>query len=360
MEALFLKLVNMSITASWLVLAVLILRLLLKKAPRYIHVILWGIVALRLMLPFSIESVLSLIPSAEPLPQEFLYAATPQINSGIPIVNNALNPVIAESLTPEGLTSANPTQILSFVFAWGWVIGIGIMALYAAVSYFLIRRKVAASISVGKNLRLCDTIDTPFILGIVKPKIYLPSSVDQKTADHVLAHEMAHLQRKDHWWKPLGFALLTVYWFNPVMWLAYILLCRDIEMACDEKVVQKLNPTEKKAYSTALLSCSVPRRMIAACPLAFGEVGVKNRIKSVLNYKKPAFWIVSVAVIVCIVVAVCFLTDPKDSEEAEMGSNSIIEDILNENGYEILKRTPMDIATYIRKSKLPDSIYSEE
>ncbi|MBR3972641.1 MAG: hypothetical protein IKJ99_01660 [Oscillospiraceae bacterium] len=360
MEALFLKLVNMSITASYLVIAVLILRLLLRKAPRYIHVILWGIVALRLLLPFSIESVLSLIPNPEPLPQEFLYAATPQINSGIPVVNQVLNPVIADSLTPEGLTSANPTQILSFVFAWLWVIGMAVMALYAAISYWLVRRKVAASIPVGKNLRLCDSIDTPFILGIVKPKIYLPSSVDQKTADHVLAHEMAHLQRKDHWWKPLGFALLTVYWFNPVLWIAYILLCRDIEMACDEKVVQKLNPAEKKAYSTALLSCSVPRKMIAACPLAFGEVDVKNRIRSVLNYKKPAFWIVVVAIIICIVVAVCFLTNPKDSEDAELGSNNIIEDILNENGYKIQNCTPVDIGVSIRKSKLPDSIYSEE
>ena len=360
MEALFLKLVNMSITASWLVLAVLVLRLVLKKAPRYIHVILWGIVALRLMLPFSIESVLSLIPSAEPLPQEFLYAATPQINSGIPIVNNALNPVIAESLTPEGLTSANPTQIWSIIFSWLWVIGMGVMALYAAVSYWLLRRKVSASIPLGKNLRLCDSIGTPFILGIVKPKIYLPSSVDQQTADHVLAHEMAHLQRKDHWWKPLGFALLTVYWFNPVMWLAYILLCRDIEMACDEKVVRNLNPSEKKAYSTALLSCSVPRKMIAACPLAFGEVDVKNRIKSVLNYKKPAFWIVVVAIIVCIAVAVCFLTNPKDSNETTVESLEIIKNITSENGYKILNQNPVDIRISIPKSALPDSIYSEE
>lgn len=361
MEALFLKFVNMSITASWLVLAVLILRFALRKAPRYIHVILWGIVALRLMLPFSIESVLSLIPSAEPLPQEFLYAATPRINSGIPVVNNALNPVIAETLTPEGLTSANPTQIWSFIFSWLWVIGMGVMALYAAISYWLLRRKVSASIPVGKNLRLCDQIDTPFILGILKPKIYLPSSVDQQTADHVLAHEMAHLQRKDHWWKPLGFALLTVYWFNPILWLAYILLCRDIEMACDEKVVQNLNPSEKKAYSTALLSCSVPRKMIAACPLAFGEVGVKNRIKSVLNYKKPAFWIVVVAVIVCIVVAVCFLTNPKDpGEEATIDSLEIIENITSENGYQILNQNSVDIRISIPKSALPDSIYSEE
>lgn len=322
MEAVFLKLVNMSLTASWLVLAVILFRIFLKKAPKYIRVALWGLVGLRLMLPISIESVLSLIPSSEPLPEEFLYAAIPQINTGIPLVNNRLNPIIAQSLTPEGLTSANPTQIWSFILSWVWVIGIVLMLSYALISYLLIRRKVGPSIPVEKNLRLCDDIDTPFILGILRPKIYLPSSLDKATAAHVLAHERAHLKRKDHWWKPLGFLLLTVYWFNPMMWLAYVLLCRDIEMACDEKVVKELDAASKKAYSNALLACSVPRHMIAACPLAFGEVGVKNRIKSVLNYKKPAFWIVLVALIACIVVAVCFLTDPAGKPLADFARDN--------------------------------------
>ena len=351
MEALFLKLVNMSITASYLVLAVLLFRVLLKKAPKYIRVILWGLVGLRLVFPFSIESVLSLIPNEEPLPEEFLYAATPQINTGISYVNNALNPVIAQSLTPIELTSANPTQIWSFIFSHIWMIGMVVMVLYAVISYGIVRRKVRVSIPVGKNLRLCDYIDTPFILGIIRPKIYLPSNLDQATADHVMAHECAHLKRKDHWWKPLGFALLSIYWFNPVMWLAYILLCRDIELACDEKVVRELDTGEKKAYSEALLTCSVPRHLIAACPLAFGEVGVKARIKSVLNYKKPAFWIVVVAVTVSAVVAVCFLTDPK---------SATVSDILNQNGYEILNQSDISFTINIPKSILPDSIYSED
>ena len=312
MEAVFLKLVNMSLTASWLVLAVLLLRLVLKDAPKYIRVLLWGIVGLRLVFPFSLESMFSLIPSAEPLPQEFLYAATPQVNTGIPAINSAINPIIAESLTPTTMAnSANPTQIWSFILSQVWILGVVLMLGYAMVSFLLVRRKVAASIKIGQNLRICDHLDSPFILGIFRPVIYLPSELDQKTADLVLAHEYAHLKRRDHWWKPLGFALLCVYWFNPVMWLAYILLCRDIELACDEKVIRELGTDEKKAYSAALLHCSVPRKLIAACPLAFGEVGVKDRIKSVLNYKKPAFWIILIAVIVCIVFAVCFLTDPE-------------------------------------------------
>lgn len=310
MEAVFLKLVNMSITASYLVAAVLVLRLILKRSPKWIRVALWGLVGLRLVLPFSFKSVLSLIPSTEPLPQEFLYAATPRVQTGIPYVNNILNPVIAQSLAPAELTSANPTQIWSFIFSQLWILGVVIMGLYALISYLIVRRRVRPSIRVTGNLYLCDSIETPFILGIGKPRIYLPSSLDQTTADHVLAHELAHLKRRDHWWKPLGFLLLTVYWFNPVMWLAYILLCRDIEMACDERVIREMDEREKKAYSRALLQCSVPRHMIAACPLAFGEVGVKTRIKSVLNYKKPAFWIMVIALILCAVFAVCFLTDP--------------------------------------------------
>lgn len=312
MEAVFLKLVNMSITASYLVAAVLVLRFVLKKAPKAIHCALWALVAVRLLFPFSLESMFSLIPNAEPLPQEFLYAAAPQMQTGISSLDQAINPVIAESLAPAELTSANPTQILSFVFSQLWILGVVLMLLYAVISYILVRRKVRVCIALDKTVHLCDHIETPFILGIIRPKIYLPSELDPLTAGHVLAHEQAHLKRRDHWWKPLGFALLSVYWFNPVLWLAYILLCRDIEQACDEKVVKALDTAGRKAYSVALLECSIPRRMIAACPLAFGEVGVKNRIQSVLNYKKPAFWVILVAVLACVAAAVCFLTDPQD------------------------------------------------
>ena len=326
MEAIFLKLLNMSITASWLVLAVLILRLMLKRAPKYINCILWAFVAVRLIFPFSIESVLSLIPSSEPLPEKIIYTAHPTVNSGIPIVDNAINPVISQSLAPQALTSINPTQVISFIASWIWVIGMAVMAIYTLVTYLRIRVKVRESVVLRDNVYLCDRISTPFILGVIRPRIYLPSTMDEGESEHVISHERSHIKRRDHWWKPLGFLLLSVYWFNPVMWVAYILLCRDIELACDERVIRDMDIEDKKAYTHALLNCSIPRKMIAACPLAFGEVGVKGRIKSVLNYKKPAFWIIIAALVICAVTAVCFLTDPKkDSDDKALSSISLDE-----------------------------------
>lgn len=311
MEAIFLKLLNMSITASWLVLAVFVLRLLLKKAPRYISVILWAMVGVRLICPFSFESVLSLIPSAETVPQNIIYSNSPAIESGVPIINNTINQVITENLAPTPEASANPMQIIAFIATVVWILGVLVMIFYTVFSYLRIERKVREAVQYEGNVWLCDHVDTPFILGIVRPRIYLPSNISKQDMDYVIAHEKAHLKRRDHIWKPLGFMLLAVYWFNPVLWFAYILLCKDIEFACDQKVLKQMGSDIKKHYSDALINCSVPRKMISACPLAFGEVGVKGRIKSVLNYKKPAFWIVIVAIITGIAVAVCFLTNPK-------------------------------------------------
>ena len=314
MENIFLHLVNMSITAGWIALAVMILRLFLKKAPKWITVLLWGLVGLRLILPVSIESVLSLIPSAETIPPEIVYAQEPQIHSGIEVFNSAVNPVISESLAPSGeLTSINPVQVLLAIATVVWIAGVAGMLVYTLISYLRLRHKVRVSMSIEKNTYICDDINTPFILGIIKPKIYLPSNLTASEQDYVLRHEKAHIKRKDHLIKPLSFLLLSVYWFNPLLWVAYILLCRDIELACDEKVIRDMGIQDRKEYSTALLNCSIPRRMISACPLAFGEVSVKQRIKSVLNYKKPAFWISIVAIILCVALSVGFLTNPVDN-----------------------------------------------
>lgn len=310
MSEFFLNIVNMSISASWIVLAVLLLRLLLRKAPKWITVLLWGIVAVRLICPFSIESVMSLIPSAETISPEIMMDATPEINSGIPILNNTINPVISESFAPDPATSANPLQLWIPTFAVIWIVGIMGMLLYTAISFIRVKRKVATAVLLRDNIFQSENVISPFVLGIIRPKIYLPFNMNEQDMDHVIAHEEAHIRRKDHWWKPLGFLLLALHWFNPLMWLGYVLLCRDIELACDEKVIKELNTEQKADYSQALLTCSVNRRMIAACPLAFGEVGVKNRVKSVLNYKKPAFWIILFAIVASIVVAVCFLTNP--------------------------------------------------
>ena len=310
MSEFFLTIINMSISASWIVLAVLLLRLLLNKAPKWITVLLWGIVAVRLICPFTIESVMSLIPSAETISPEIMMDATPEINSGIPVFNNFVNPVISESFAPDPVTSANPLQILIPVLSIVWLVGIAGMLLYTAISYFRVKRKIGTAVLLRDNVFQSENVVSPFVLGIVNPKIYLPFNMNEQDMSHVIAHEQAHIRRKDHWWKPFGFLLLTIHWFNPLMWLGYVLLCRDIELACDEKVVKELNAEQKADYSQALLTCSVNRRMIAACPLAFGEVGVKNRVKSVLNYKKPAFWIIAIAIVASIVVAVCFLTNP--------------------------------------------------
>lgn len=318
MDMAFIKVLNMSISASWLVLMVLILRLLLKKSPKWISVALWALVAVRLICPFSIESAMSLIPSAETIPETIIYAQTPAIDSGVEVIDQAVNASMAQSLRPQIGDSVNPIQVHLFVQENIWCLGMAVMLGWAMISYLRLKKKVAASIDVGNGVYICDYIATPFILGIVKPKIYLPSAMEPDSASHVLAHERSHMARKDHWWKPFGYLLLTIHWFNPILWLAYILLCRDIELACDEKVIRNMEAGQKKAYSEALLNCSVNRRHIAACPLAFGEVGVKNRIKTVLNYRKPAFWIVLVAILALIMTAVCFLTDPV----REPGSNT--------------------------------------
>ena len=317
MSGIFLKLLNLSISASWLVLVVLALRLVLKRAPKWVNVLLWGMVALRLMLPFSIESALSLIPSAETLsPEVVRFDPAPTITSGVEFIDNAVNPSLSESFAAAPLASVNPLYVWTYLAGWVWLIGLAAMLLYALVSYLRLRRRVSASIPLRENIYVCDEVPSPFILGIVRPRIYLPSALDETQRGSVLSHERAHLARRDHWWKPLGYALLAVYWFNPLLWLAYTLLCRDIELACDERVLRGMDAGQVKDYSSALLACSVPRRMLAACPLAFGEVGVGARVKNALRYKKPAFWVVAASVIVCIVVAVCFLTNPRTDTDA--------------------------------------------
>lgn len=283
----FFRVLNTSVSASFLAAAVIILRLILKKAPKAMIVALWGMVAIRLICPFSIESALSLIPSEETIPTEqFMYQETRHDDYELQIVSN---PIYPEEIDYKMPGTVENNSIKSIYAYFCWLGGMGIMLIYSAASYVFIRRKTRISAPYKNNILLCDDIGTPFILGIFKPKIYLPSGISNEEKEFVIAHERAHLKRRDHWWKPLGFLLLSVHWFNPIMWVTYILLCRDIEFACDEKVIKSLGEESKKPYSEALLNCSAPAKMITACPVAFGETGVKSRIKSVLNYKKPAF-----------------------------------------------------------------------
>lgn len=318
MNELFLKIANMSISASCVMLAVLVLRLLLKKAPKWVNVLLWGFVALRLLVPFSIESNFSLIPD--------------QLTNG-EIISNVGDAYIGETDsigiyegheqqtgqqpigsfdTEEG--SIKPPKTVGNtvypVLSWIWLAGVALMLIYTVISYATLQHKIRTAVPLRKGILQSENVDSPFVLGIIKPKIYLPFRIDEQTLEFVIAHEQAHILRKDHWWKPFGFLLLAIHWFNPLIWLGYILLCRDIELACDEKVIKEMDHENRANYTQALFACSINRRSIAACPLAFGEVGIKERVKSVMNYRKPTFWITVAAAVICYVVVICFLTDP--------------------------------------------------
>ncbi|MBQ5633710.1 MAG: hypothetical protein IIV11_02365, partial [Clostridia bacterium] len=338
MSSVFLTVLNMSITASFLAVAVMILRLIFKRSPRWMMCVLWGFVAIRLIIPFSIESALSLLPSAEPIPNDIIYSPEPSVNTGITAVDKVINPVISDRFSPEkeeelptyplppeeGIESSpsvpeEPTPLFSLtaVLSAVWLTGTAAMLVYTLVSYFCIRRRIGEAVECDRNILICDRISSPFILGVFRPRIYLPSSMNENDMKYVIAHERAHLARLDHLWKPVGFLLLAVYWFNPIMWVAYILLCKDIELACDEKVIGKLGNDFKKPYSEALINCSIPRRMVSACPVAFGEVGVKERIRNIMKFKKPTIIICAVAVLVCAAVAVFFLTDPIGKEKVQ-------------------------------------------
>lgn len=474
MADVFYKILQMSISASWLILAIVVLRIFLKKVPRKIICFLWVLVAIRLVCPFAIESRFSLIPDTQGIfadyENQLENAGTDNVNAGLPDMSGAVGgaldnegaaggnadmasgklnneidnaagnitagntaggnitggsvsdggiatgniadknnmsgniPNISSGNDMQGGTAdrvnngglndisggnfkgnldnadnnlsgaatsdnqkaaaGNPgyTAILAGKLggislgrlAFIWTAGCVILLLYAVGSYILLRRKTGAAFNNGENIYICDDIDTPFILGIFSPKIYIPSLLTEEERGYVIAHEKAHLKRLDCVWKPLGFILLAVYWFNPLSWVAYILLCRDIELACDERVIADKDIEYKKQYAMTLLNCSSPKKMVSACPLAFGEVSVKTRIKTVLNYKKPAFWLVLAAVAACVVVMVCFMTNPKssapdnesvagenidESSSAEPDSEKLVaeggSEVINNNGWSV-------------------------
>ncbi len=322
MEMIFLNVFNRSLAAGWLILAVIVVRLLLKKAPRRLSCVLWAVVAVRLLCPFFPVSSFSLIPSGETISAEVVrFAPAPAIDSGIPALNEALNPMIGERFAPAPGTSVNPLYIWTAVAGIVWLVGVAVMAGYALLGSLRMRSVVREAVplesgaALPDNVWLCDAVRSPFILGIVRPKIYLPSGITREQMLCILAHEQAHVERLDHCLKPFGWLLLSVYWFHPLVWIAYMLFCRDLELACDEKVVGGMDLDGRKAYSHALLACSLQRKMIFSYPLAFGEIGVRERVKGILHYRKPAGWLAAVAVLACAAVAVCFLTDPKEKAD---------------------------------------------
>lgn len=315
MGDIFLKLLNMSITASWLILAVLCIRLLFRKIPKWITCLLWGVVAIRLIFPLSIESAFSLQLSAEPIRTSTMVEGelipyVPSVDSNIGVVENTVNPLLAEAFAYQETESVAPLQIATEIAGSVWLCGMVVLLIFALVSMIKLRLRVREAVRYKENIYICDAVKSPFILGIIKPRIYLSSALSEEEMDYIIAHERAHLKRKDHLWKPFGYLLLRIYWFNPLCWIAYIMLCKDIELACDEKVIKDMSFGDKKEYSRVLLFCATQRHLVMAYPLAFGEVGVKERVKTVLNYKKPTFWITIAAIVVCAIVAICFLTNP--------------------------------------------------
>lgn len=310
MEAVFFKILNMSICAGWLILAVLLLRMMMGKGLKSFRCLLWAFVAVRLSCPFSFKSTFSLIPSAETVSPAILYSQNPTVHSGIPALNHAVNPLLSHSFTPQLGASVNPLQVWAFIASLLWISGMAVIFLYAALGYLRLKKLTSPSIPFKDNLWLCDSVETPFLFGIFKPKIYLPSNIPENTINYVAAHEYAHLKRYDHLWKLLGFCLLAVHWFNPLVWIAYHLFCQDIELACDEQAIFQMDMDEKRAYSEALLSFSLPRCKLPACPLAFGETSIKTRVRSVLQYQKPALRGTLFAAAICILSAACFLTNP--------------------------------------------------
>lgn len=374
MNEAFLTIVNMSISASWIVLAILILRLLLKKAPKWIIVLLWSIVAVRLICPFSFESVLSLIPSTQTINPE-VALNSPVIDSGVTIIDDVVNPIISEAtISIQAEKEINIFQFIMPYLAGFWLVGIFALLIYTLVSFSRLKSKIGTAVLLRDNIYQSESVASPFVLGIIKPKIYLPFNMNEQDMEHVIAHEQAHLRRKDHWWKPIGFLILTLHWFNPMVWVGYILLCRDIELACDEKVVKNLNNEQRADYSQALLSCSIKRRMITACPVAFGEVGVKNRVKSVLNYKKPAFWMIILSFVLLVAVAVCFLTNPDGNSSSigiiggadgptsiiVSGKKNIIDKILSEDGYEISSLEEKKISFLFNSKVITDKMFKQD
>ena len=317
MEGIFVKLLNMSVSASSFILIAVLLRALLKRSPKWIHCLLWGLVAVRLVCPLSFESSFSLAPRADFVETKLgVQREDGRYMNSATDAGKALNDDLDNAQNKNLANKGNADKQSDWKkISWTWFVGVVLLLGYAAISYLRFRKKVQASVRLRDGIYVCDNIRTPFILGVIRPGIYLPSDMDEVQTDNVIAHERAHLSRLDQVWKPLGYCLLAVYWFNPLCWLAYVLFCRDMELACDEKVIRDMDVEDKKVYSRVLLSFSDPSHRIAAGPLAFGEIGVKKRIQSVLNYRKPAFWMVGLAILALVVTSLCFLTNPKAAND---------------------------------------------
>jgi len=330
MTNVFLELCNRSIQAGYLILAIILLRLIWKHVPKLLYRYLWCLVGLRLVLPFTLETALSLIPKKTVVEPEILYSQNPTINSGIGSVNQIMNPVITKNFTPDITASVNPLQVVAAVCTAIWLVGMVGLLLYSVISYWRLYRRLQDAVLLKENIYKSDKIETPFVYGLIKPRIYLPYVMEKEYLSYVISHEKMHIKKKDYLLKPVAFVILAVYWFNPLLWFAYYMFCKDLELACDEDVIWNLPLEEKKSYAKALVMCSTNRKSGYISPLAFGENAVKERIKNVLHYKNPSFWAFVGICVVVLIAVVCFMTNPVEDENAILLENEgTISNVLN-------------------------------
>ncbi|TCO72151.1 M56 family metallopeptidase [Marinisporobacter balticus] len=321
MIELFISVLNMSVTASYVILFVILVRLLLKKAPKVISYALWGVVAFRLIIPFSFESMFSLMPRnthTVSIPHDIIYQQSPQINKGIEVVDS----FVSQSLpAPTVEASVNPLQIYIEIGAYIWILGIMILLIYSVVSILLLERQLKSAQLIEQNIFEAKNLKTPFVLGLIRPKIYLPVGLNATERSYILLHEQTHINRKDHIIKIFAFLILSIHWFNPLVWIAFILMSTDMELSCDERVLKKMNEDIKKPYANSLLSLATGRHILNGNPLAFGEGNVRGRIKNVLNYKKFSFWVIAVSMITVIIVGIALVTNPKGGNTIQLKDN---------------------------------------
>jgi beta-lactamase regulating signal transducer with metallopeptidase domain len=307
MEKIFLSVLNMSITGAYVIAVIILARLPLKKAPKIISYALWAVAGFRLVCPFSIQSVFSLLPfKAGPIPQDIALQSIPRINSGITLVDNAVSAVLP-SATPAA--NVNPMQALITVSSYLWIFGVAVMLIYSFISIVLLKHRLHGTALVEDKLFEADNLKTPFVIGLFRPRIYIPASLSEEERRYIILHEQTHIRRHDHTVKMFAYLVLCLHWFNPLVWIAFILMGADMEMSCDERVMKELGENIKSAYSLSLVRVATGHRILNGSPLAFGEGGMKERIKNILNFKKHSRVIIIASVILAAVLIVGFAMD---------------------------------------------------
>ena len=309
MDKIFLQIINMSITSSYVILFVMIIRLFLKKFPKIFSYMLWFAVLFRLISPFSFEGIISLIPSSTVVPQDIAYMPKPEINSGIAAIDNSVNNILP---TATPMASVNPMQIWLAIGEAVWLLGIFLLIVYGVFTIVKLYKKLRSAVLITDNIYETDKFKTPFVFGIIRPKIYLPVNLSETERTYITLHEQTHIKRFDHVIKLISFLITCIHWFNPLAWIAFFLMGEDMELSCDESVIKKLGNDIKKEYSSSLLSLSTGRKITGFCPIAFGENNTKGRIKNVLKYKTPKFWVIAVAIVIIVLLAAGLLSNPPD------------------------------------------------